>query len=79
MRKRSHAGGMASTERASACRGLPQARAEHGQVLQDEGPIRRAGGFRRPRQLEDENGKLKRLLADSMLDNAILKDLLGKV
>lgn len=34
---------------------------------------------RRLRQLENENGKLKRLLADSMLDNAILKDLLGKV
>ena len=34
---------------------------------------------RRLRQLEDENGRLKRLLADSMLDNAILKDLLGKV
>jgi len=34
---------------------------------------------RRLRQLEDENGKLKRLLADSMLDNVILKDLLGKV
>ncbi len=28
--------------------------------------------------LEAENGKLKRLLADSMLDNAALKDLLGK-
>lgn len=28
---------------------------------------------RRLRQLEDENGKLKRLLADSMLDNVILK------
>ena len=34
---------------------------------------------RRLRQLEDENGKLKRLLAGSMLDNVILKDLLGKV
>jgi putative transposase len=33
----------------------------------------------RLRQLEDENGKLKRLLAGSMLDNVILKDLLGKV
>ncbi|WP_156309884.1 IS3 family transposase [Novosphingobium sp. AAP93] len=33
---------------------------------------------RRLRQLEDENGKLKRLLAESVLDNAILKDLLGK-
>lgn len=30
------------------------------------------------RALEDENGKLKRLLADAMLDNAALKDLLGK-
>ena len=30
------------------------------------------------RSLEDENAKLKRLLADAMLDNAVLKDLLGK-
>ena len=30
------------------------------------------------RALEDENGKLKRLLADAMLDNAGLKDLLSK-
>ena len=30
------------------------------------------------RALEDENGKLKRLLADAMLDNVALKDLLGK-
>ena len=28
--------------------------------------------------LEDENGKLKRLLADSMLDNTALRDLLSK-
>jgi putative transposase len=28
--------------------------------------------------LESENGKLKRLLADAMLDNAALKDLLGR-
>jgi putative transposase len=27
---------------------------------------------------EDENAKLKRLLADAMLDNAALKDFLGK-
>ena len=33
---------------------------------------------KRLRSLEDENGKLKRLLADAMLDNAALKDLLGK-
>ena len=30
------------------------------------------------RSLEDENAKLKRLLADTMLDNVVLKDLLGK-
>ena len=28
--------------------------------------------------LESENAKLKKLLADAMLDNAALKDLLGK-
>ena len=28
--------------------------------------------------LEDENARLKRLLADAMLDNAVLKGLLGK-
>jgi putative transposase len=33
---------------------------------------------RRLRQLEAENGKLKKLLADAMLDNAALKDLLSK-
>lgn len=30
------------------------------------------------RTLEDENAKLKKLLADAMLDNAALKDLLAK-
>jgi putative transposase len=33
---------------------------------------------RRLKQLEAENGKLKKLLADAMLDNAALKDLLSK-
>ena len=33
---------------------------------------------KRLRALEDENGKLKRLLAEMMLDNAGLKDLLSK-
>ncbi len=33
---------------------------------------------RRLKVLEDENTKLKRLLADAMLDNAGLKDLLAK-
>ena len=30
------------------------------------------------RTAPNENGKLKRLLADAMLDNIVLKDLLGK-
>ena len=33
---------------------------------------------KRLKQFEDENAKLKRLLADTMLDNAALKDLLSK-
>lgn len=33
---------------------------------------------RRLKALEDENGRLKRMLADAMLDNAALKDVLGK-
>ena len=31
---------------------------------------------KRLKQLQDENGKLKKLLANAMLDNAALKDLL---
>ena len=33
---------------------------------------------RRLKALEDENRRLKKLLAESMLDNAALKDLLGR-
>ena len=33
---------------------------------------------KRLKALETENGKLKRLLADAMLDNTALKDLLSK-
>jgi putative transposase len=33
---------------------------------------------RRLKALETENAKLKKLLADAMLDNVALKDLLGK-
>jgi putative transposase len=33
---------------------------------------------KRLRQLEEENTKLKRLLADAMLDNIAMKDLLSK-
>ena len=33
---------------------------------------------RRLKALEDENARLKRMLADAMLDNVALKDLLGQ-
>ena len=33
---------------------------------------------RRLKALEDENGRLKRMLAEAMLDNAALQDVLGK-
>jgi putative transposase len=33
---------------------------------------------RKLKLLEIENGRLKRMLADAMLDNTVLKDLLGK-
>jgi len=41
-----------------------------------EGKTRWLGRIR-SQAAEDENAKLKRLLADAMLDNAALKDLLG--
>ena len=37
------------------------------------------GEARRLRQLEDENGKLKQLLAEEKLDNRALKAALGKL
>jgi len=33
---------------------------------------------RRPRTLEQENSRLKKLLAEAMLDNVVLKDLASK-
>jgi len=33
---------------------------------------------KRLKQLEEENARLKKLLAESMLDNAVLKDVLSK-
>ena len=58
-------------------RGLPQARDQHGDVLRLEGQVRRmdVSEAKRLKQLEDENAKLKRLLADAMLNDAALKDL----
>jgi putative transposase len=59
---------------------VPEARAQLADLLQVEGQV---GGMdvseaRRLKALEDENAKLKRMLADAMLDNVALKDLLGK-
>lgn len=34
---------------------------------------------RKLKSLESENARLKKLLADAMLDNAVLKDLLGSL
>ena len=36
------------------------------------------GEAKRLRQLEDENGRLKRLVADQALDNQVLRELLRK-
>jgi putative transposase len=33
---------------------------------------------KRLKQIEDENGKLKKLLAEAMLDNAVLKDITSR-
>ena len=37
-----------------------------------------ASEVKRLKSLEDENGKLKKLLAEAMLDNAVLKDLVQR-
>ena len=42
------------------------------------GPRTMASDARRLRALEDENSKLKKLLAEAMLDNAILKDVASR-
>ena len=59
---------------------MPQARPIERDLLRVEGKF---GGLevsdaRRLRALEDENAKLKRLLAEAIMDNAGLKDLLSK-
>ena len=59
---------------------VPQARHQQCDLLQVEGQVWRAGSVGRPRlkALEDENARLKKLLAEAMLDNAILKDVAAK-
>jgi len=61
--------------------GLPASRDQRADVLPLEGKVR--GGLGpseavRLKGLEDENRRLKKLLAELMLDVAALKDLLGK-
>ena len=58
---------------------MPQARHQPG----DHNWKAKFGGLevseaKRLKGLEDENSRLKKLLADAMLDNAALKDLLSK-
>jgi hypothetical protein len=53
----------------------------HTNSPQRQASIRQDGLHRRDtrlKALEDENTRLKRLLADAMLDNVALKDLLAK-
>ena len=58
---------------------MSEARRQRCQYLQMESQIwMEVSEAKRLRTLEDENTRLKRLLADAMLDNAALKDLLGK-
>ncbi len=45
---------------------------------EDDGPTSEVSEAERLKQLEDENAKLTKLLAETMLDNAVLKDIAGK-
>ena len=59
---------------------MPSAWDQPGDILPVEGEVRRAGGIGGSslRTLEAENARLKKLLADAMLDNAVLKDIAAK-
>nr|WP_236636927.1 hypothetical protein [Ralstonia pickettii] len=59
---------------------MPQAGHQRSDVLQLEEEVRGVGPseLRRMRQLEEENAKLKRLVADLSLDKAMLQDVLSK-
>ena len=53
---------------------------QRGVLLQLESQVRRVDGLGRPglRELEAENTKLKKLLAEAELDNSALKHLLNR-
>jgi hypothetical protein len=59
---------------------LPQARDQQRYFLQMEGQVRRPGSVccQRLKTLEDENAKLKKLLAEAMLRQRHLKDIASK-
>ena len=59
---------------------MPEVRCQRRDVLQVAIPIRRDGDLRRLqlKALEDENRRLKKLLAESMLDASTLKEMLGR-
>ena len=55
-----------------------QASDDAGTVLAERFGVTPQTIYKWRKQLEDENAKLQRLLPDVMLDNVVLKDLLGK-
>jgi putative transposase len=55
-----------------------QTRHQRRHVLQMEGQWPRSLDAKRLKALEDEIAKLKKLLAEAMLDNAMLKDVAAK-
>ena len=59
---------------------MPQARDQRGDLLQIQIEVWRMeiSDAKRLRSLEEENSRLKKLLAETMLDNAVLKDLATK-
>ena len=59
---------------------MSAASTEYPRRLSIQSKVRRNGCLGRPEAegLEDENAKLKKLLAKAMLDNAILKDVASK-
>jgi putative transposase len=69
----------AAGSRSEDGRGVPQARDQQRDVLQMEGQVcLEVSDAKRLKALEDENSKLKKLLAEAMLDNAMLKDVASK-
>ena len=50
----------------------------HERVSRSDVPRVDVSDAKRLKALEDENAKLKKLLAEAMLDNAILKDVAAK-